>query len=122
MNDQFLKQGGDVEHQTSAGKGFTQFGQEIKRPHRHPARHSYSVEGFRWNPNGPQWRNDPNALIGVDGHYAFRGKEKLVLGMRMPSDDVPVLEIPRTTRNVGQMAALLVEEEELARSRHCLSR
>ena len=121
MNDQFLKQGGDIQHETSAGKEFTQAWQKIKRPHRNPSRHSYSVEGFRWNPNSAQWRNDPNALIRVDGHYAFCGKEKLVLGMRMPFDDVSVLEIPRTTRNVGQMEALLVKEEEMARLRHCLS-
>jgi hypothetical protein len=80
------------------------------------------VEGFRWNPDSAQRRNDPNALIRVDGHYAFCGKEKLVLGMGMPFDDVAVPEIPQTTRNVRQMAALLVKEEEMARSRHCLSR
>ena len=122
MNDQFLKQGGDIQHETSAGKEFTQSGQKIKRPHRNPSRHSYSVEGFRWNPNSAQWRNDPNPLIRVDGHYAFCGKEKLVLGMRMPFEDVTVLEIPRTTGNVRQRAALLVKEEEMARLRHYLSR
>jgi hypothetical protein len=122
MNDQFLKQRRDIQHETSAGKGFTQFGQEIKRPHGNPSRHSYSVEGFRWNPDSAQRRNDPNALIRVDGHCPFCSKEKLVLGMRMTFDDVPVLEIPRTARNVRQMAALLVKEEEMARSRHCLSR
>jgi hypothetical protein len=80
------------------------------------------VEGFRWNPNSAQWRNDPNPLIRVDGHCAFCGKEKLVLGMGMPFEDVPVLEIPRTTGNVRQRAALLVKEEEMARLRHYLSR
>jgi hypothetical protein len=33
-----------------------------------------------------------------------------------------VLEIPRTTGNVRQRAALLVKEEEMARLRHYLSR
>src|SRR5271170_1460466 len=110
MNNQFLKQGGNIEHETSAGKGLTQSGQEIKRPHRNPSGHSYAVEGFRWYPNSAQGRNDPYALVRVDGHYPFCSKKKLVLGMRMPFDDVPVLEIPRTTRHVRQMAALWVKK------------
>jgi len=45
----------------------------------------------------------------------------------MPLDDMSVLEIPGTAGNFGQTAARLVEEEEMgeeemARSRHCLSR
>jgi hypothetical protein len=76
---------------------------------------------FGWNPHCPQRRNNPNSLVGVDSHGAFRGIEKLVLRMGVSLENMSVLEIPGDAGNFRQTAASLVEEEEMARSRHCLS-
>ncbi len=121
VENQFLQQQGDVHYKTSIGKRAAKSWQKVESSHQHAPVYSYRMRGFCRNPDGAQCWDNPHAFPGGHVHHALRGKEQLVLRMRMRGNEMAVREVRGYACDFREAAAVFSEQYTLTSMRHLLS-
>ena len=76
---------------------------------------------LRWNPNGPEGRDNPKFLPGAKGHDSLGSKQELMFGVGMLGDEMTVSEVRGYAGDLSQQATLGTAKDALAPVRHLLS-
>ena len=121
MEDQLSQKRRDIHDEAFPGKPINESRKKIESSHGDQPRYGYRVRRFRGDPDGAHRRDNPDALIGAQGHDALRGEDQLVFGMEMKRDHVSIGKVGGDAGDLGERVAPLVKKDTVALFRHLLS-